>query len=163
MKWHKPGYTLIELLIFLALSGIFLAISTQLLQSAVDFKLESSGSSAVDLAGNYLYARLKYDIRRATTITIPAAANQTGNTLALTISGATSTYAVSNGRLTLTTGGVTTLLSDNTVTVQNFTVTRTGQSGQSLGVKITFDLESHTTTTGNISQHRSWQFSTVIR
>lgn len=157
------GYTLLELLIFMALSGIFLAVSAQLLQSAIDFKLESSGSSAVDMSGNYLFTRLKYDLRRATAVTTPAQINQPGSSLVLQIGGQSYTYSVTSGRLVLSTPSSTYPISDDTVTVQNFTVTRTGQSPQSTGVQITFDLESVSQTTGNITQSRSWQFSSVLR
>lgn len=159
----RNGYTLIELLLFIAISSIFLAATAQLLQSAVDFKLETSGSAAVDLAGNYLYARLRYDIRRASSISLPAGANQTGDTLRLVIGGVSYTYTVSSGRLILSTPTLTAPVSDNTVIVQNFSVTRTGVSPQSTGAQIRFDLESQDKTTGNIIQRRSWQFTTVMR
>lgn len=160
----KKGYTLIELLVFLALTGIFLVVTTQLLQSVVDFKLESSSSSAVDMNGNYLYTRLKYDLRRATSISTPASANQTSNSLTIIAGGSTLTYTVSSGRLLLSTSIGSLPLSDNSVQVQNFSVTRTGGvASQSIGVQVKFDVESVEQTTGSLHQKRSWQFSSILR
>lgn len=162
-QFTKSGFTLVELLIFMALSSLFLTISAELLKSAVDFRLETAGSAAVDLSGNFIYKRLVYDLKRASAITTPTLAGQSGSTLGLTISGSSYTYTLTSGRLTLTSPTATEPVSDELVTVRNFSVTRTGVSPQPVGVIVAFDIDSIDKTTGSIEQTRSWRFSYVQR
>lgn len=160
---NHRGFSLVELLLFMAIAGIFLALATQVLGWAIDFKLESSGSSSVDLSGQYIYHKLSHDLRRASAIVQPTTAGQTGSTLQLTINGQAVTYSWSNERLLMTIGGSTETLSDASVRVTNFSVTRVGVAPQSPSVTINFALQSVDVTSGNISQNRIWQFTHTLR
>lgn len=159
----KKGFSLVELMLFMALSGVFLAMTGQLLKSAIDFKLETTSSSAADLAGQFIYNRISYDLRRASSILVPASAGGTGTTLSLVINGQTHTYTLLNNRLLLTTPNGVEDISDSGVIVENFTVTKTGVDPQTPGVKLEFSLESVDVTGGDIAQQRDWEFAYTIR
>ncbi len=160
---NKKGFTLVELLLFMALTGIFLTLTSQIMQWAVDSRLESAGSSAVDINAVYIYNRLLYDIRRSSAISQPGTIGQTSNSLGLTISGQNYTYSNQNNKLVLTNNGATQPITDTDVILRNFSVTRTGSVSQTNGVKINIEIESQDRTTGNVSQSRVINMSEVLR
>src|SRR5258707_6844496 len=87
-KQKKNGYTLIEILLYLALLTIFLYSLTNLFIGSLDVKLETEANSAVAEDGRYLLTKLRYDITEASSITTPGAVGNAGSTLKL-VSGAT--------------------------------------------------------------------------
>ena len=113
----QRGVTLIELMITMGLLSIFLVILTTIFTSSVDMQIQTTSYAAVTSDGRYSLARLAYDIRRASAITTPTAAGDTGSSLTLTIDGTDYTYAIDSNRLALTVGGDTSYLTtDKTVT-----------------------------------------------
>ena len=57
----KKAFTLIELLIYMALVGLFLVILTNMLATILETQAESASVSLVDIDGRYILARLGYD------------------------------------------------------------------------------------------------------
>ncbi len=57
----KKAFTLIELLIYMALVGLFLVVLTNMLATILETQAESVAASLIDIDGRYLLARLSYD------------------------------------------------------------------------------------------------------
>ncbi|KKU02506.1 MAG: hypothetical protein UX99_C0007G0021 [Candidatus Amesbacteria bacterium GW2011_GWB1_47_26] len=57
----KKAFTLIELLIYMAMVGLFLVILTNMLATILETQAESAAVSVVDIDGRYILARLGYD------------------------------------------------------------------------------------------------------
>ena len=57
----KKAFTLIELLIYMTLVGLFLVILTNMLATILETQAESASGSLVDIDGRYILARLVYD------------------------------------------------------------------------------------------------------
>jgi len=72
MRNKFKGFTLVELLLYMGLLTILLSVLTAIFVSALDVQLESQATSAVEQDGNFILARLAYDIRRASIINIPS-------------------------------------------------------------------------------------------
>ena len=61
----KKAFTLIELLIYMALVGLFLVVLTNMLATILETQAESTAASLVDIDGRYILARLAYDANTA--------------------------------------------------------------------------------------------------
>ena len=57
----KRAFTLVELLIYMALVGLFLVVLTNILVTILETQAESAAVSLVDIDGRYILARLAYD------------------------------------------------------------------------------------------------------
>lgn len=57
----KKAFTLIELLIYMALVGLFLVVLTNMLVTILEAQAESTAVSLVDIDGRFILARLSYD------------------------------------------------------------------------------------------------------
>ena len=98
---YKRGFTLIEIIIYMALLSIFLLTLTDIFVSILDVQLESDATSAVEQDGRFLLSRLAYDINRASAITTPGAIGSSSNTLVMTIGTDTYTYLLSGNNFQL--------------------------------------------------------------
>lgn len=61
---NQPGFTLVELLIYIGLLLIFLTIVTRIFTAITDVQLESTAAGVVEEDSRYIYVRLSYDIGR---------------------------------------------------------------------------------------------------
>ncbi len=102
----QRGVTLIELLVTMGLLSAFMVLLTTVFTASVDVQSESSSYSSAISDGRYTLARLAYDIRRATAISVPAAAGDEDDTLAITIGSTAYTYHIHDGRLQMNADGV---------------------------------------------------------
>ena len=57
----KKAFTLIELLIYMSLVGLFLVVLTNMLATILETQTESAAASLVDIDSRYILARLSYD------------------------------------------------------------------------------------------------------
>jgi prepilin-type N-terminal cleavage/methylation domain-containing protein len=138
----QAGFTLVELLMTMALMGIFVVVLTDMVSATMDVQTESAAVSAVSEDSRYILARLDYDIQRATSITTPAALGGSGASLALVIAGVTHTYAVSGGNLQLTDGSGTVNLNSNETTLSGVSFQRLGNSGGKETVRLSLTVTS---------------------
>ena len=133
MKMHtrQKGFLLIELIIYMGLLMILLAIMSDVFVATLNVKLESDTTSAVQQDGSYIMSRIAYDVRRSTGIITPAL-GQSGTTLSLDIveNGVHKTYQYvwANNALTLSDGLSTDSLHGNNSRVTQFSVTHVGNS-----------------------------------
>lgn len=97
------GFTLVELLIFMALFSVVLVILSSLFAATVQQQLETQAISATESDSTYIISRLQYDLDRADAVIEPANPGETSNTLILDIGGQEYTYSVTSERLIMST------------------------------------------------------------
>lgn len=145
----KGGFSIIELIIYAALLVMFLAILSNLFLTSIDIKTASEGQSYLGQDSRAIIARMNYDFLRATTVTAPAL-GATGNSLSLTINGATTTYTLMNGKIKMSdaTGTYDLNGSETNVTALSFE-TLDGLTGKrSVQMNFTISGQSYSTTFG---------------
>lgn len=79
----KKGFTLVELLIYMALSMIFMGILTDLFVSTLNLKQESIATSSVESDGRFILSRLIYDANTSGAESIATNYSLVGNDLML--------------------------------------------------------------------------------
>jgi len=163
MPAGRQAFTIVELVIYMGLMSVFLVIMGSVFFSILDLQLESKASSDVQQDGQFILSRLGYDVRRATGVTAPASAGQTDSTLNLTIGGNSFVYAVSNGDLQLTVGGVSQNLTSFGSTISDFSVTRLQNTGGLPSLKIGFTLVSQDTNLKQESEIKSYEETLTLR
>jgi len=153
----SSGFTLVELIIYMALLSAFLLVLTNIFTAVLRVRVDSQSSSSVEQDGRFILARLAYDINRATTDTVP---NPTS--LNLTISGQTYSYVLNGTNLQLTQPGslVDSLNgSGSQITSLSFQkIANTG--GKEDTIKIQLSLQSSAVAQGATREIRS--FSTTV-
>lgn len=91
----QKGVTVVELLLYMAILSGLLSILTSIFVAALDVQTESSATSSVEQDGNYILARLAYDIHRAQSINIPSSNGLPAtNSFQIVINGVNYTYSV---------------------------------------------------------------------
>lgn len=141
----SAGFTLIELIIYMALLGIFLLTLTDIFTSILDVQLESEATSAVEMDSRFLLARLSYDINRASAITTPSAIGESANSLTLVIGGINYTYLANGNSLELTNNSGTSSLNGSETAISGLTfqkIANSSVSGTKETVKINFTATS---------------------
>jgi hypothetical protein len=147
----------------MGLLASFMMVLGSLLFSILDVKLESVGSSDVDLDGQFLLARMSYDIRRASAVTVPASLGASASGLTLTISGVSYAYTSTSGNLNLTVSGDTQRLNSPGTSVSTFSVTRLGNPSGKASLEVTFSLTSNTVSLHQVAQTRTYQTAIDLR
>lgn len=138
----RPGTTLIELLIFLAILGITASTLLPLLFSTTEDRLLQQTASIVEQNGTQILQALGYRIRHAERILDPSMGS-TGSVLALqTGSGATdpTIFGVSTGVLLLIRSTIQESISSTQVAVREFSVQNTSVSEDRQSVRVRFRL-----------------------
>ncbi|HZZ98694.1 MAG TPA: hypothetical protein VFG51_02050 [Candidatus Saccharimonadia bacterium] len=156
------GSTLVELLLYMGLISILLVVMTTMFLSALDVQQSSQSTSSAEQEGNYLLTRLAYDIHRASSVTTPAALGSSSPTLTLVISGASYTYSVSNGQLSLVQGITSEFLSGFDTTISNLSFTRLGNVTGKPTLKISFTVHG-LGTSSQPEEIRQYQSSVGLR
>lgn len=140
-KLGQAGVTFVELLIVMALLGIFLVVLTTIFTTTLDVQSESESYSATVSDGRFIMARLNYDIARATAVTTPASLGSSAASLVMTVGGSTYTYALSGNNLQLT-DSVGTANLNSATQVSSLTFQRLGNSGGKDTIRYSFTLTS---------------------
>lgn len=145
----RQGFTILELVLYLGLLGIFLVIMTNLFVASLDTRLESQDQSALQQNGRYLIGRFTYDLSRAQTISSPNLGEQ-ANSLDLVINenGVDKhfIYTLDNQNLLLTVNDQQYQLNSQDTIITNLNFYRLGNSDVNPqakdGVQIKFTLQS---------------------
>lgn len=153
---NRQGFTLIELLMSIGLLTVLLGVLTNLLLTTIDVQLRASSLSQIEQDARYLALRLKYDLHRASAITIPSLNGQNGAIAEILIDGSTYTFSIQNGMFTRTSPGGTDQLTSVGTTVSNFSVTRVGNTNGGDTLRFQYTLTSGT-------QTQEYQTSTGLR
>ncbi len=157
----QKGITVVELLLYMGILSILLVILTSIFVSALDVQSESNAASSVEQDGNYILARLDYDIHRAQSINIPGANGTTSNNFQIVIGGVNYSYSIDiNNNLILTNNLVTNNLNSYGSSVSNFSVLRLGNTGKKEDtLKINFTITSRIE---RVSEYEQKDFQTNL-
>lgn len=126
----NKGTTLIELLLYIGLLAIFLGVLTGLFGTAVEIFISSQSTSGIAIDSSYLLSRIKYDIQRAQSISVPALQGANGSTLSLVIDGGTHTYSLDgSGNLVYSNPSGTFFLNSYLARISSLNFTKLGNPG----------------------------------
>jgi type II secretory pathway pseudopilin PulG len=164
---RNDGYTLIELLLYVAMIAILLSAVTAFLGLATDARVKGQTISEVNEQGTAAIEYVSQTIRNATAISSPAAASSS-STLTLTVPTASlnpTIFNVTSGVLQVKEGtGSTVSLTDSKVQVVSFTVTNLTRSGTSGIVQVSLTLARNNSTGRNeYDYQRTFTTSAGIR
>lgn len=159
----NKGFTLIELTIYMGLLGIFVVVLTDLLSSILDLRTDATVTSLVVSDGRYIRDRLSYDIRRSSSVSIPATVGASSSSLALVISGVTHTVAVTDGTLAAVVGSNSYALHTPGSSVSGFLVTRVGNGTGKDTVQIQFTLTGQSLIRDRQAETLEYQFTIGTR
>ena len=138
----KSGFTIVELILYMAIMGIFLTVLTEIFTSITGSRTDAEISSSISQDNTYVLAKFMYDIQRADSIGIPSAAGLNSTSLELSIDGVTNTYALSNGDLQLTNSSGTNNLNGFNTFISNLRFTRLGSSSDTDTISIEYTITS---------------------
>jgi|SRR3990172_9956618 len=159
---YKKGYSLIELIIYIALLGIFLYSLTNLFISSIDLRLETEANSSVEQDGRFILNRLRYDITQSTAIVVPATLGVPDDTLTLSRGGTNYTYSVVGGNFEVTNGVNTDQLNSTRTTIPSISFLRLGNVGGKNTITVSFTVNSETVQTQGVKS-RSYEVTFGIR
>lgn len=143
-KRFRSGFTIIELLLYMGLLAIFLSVISEIFVASLDVQIELEAISAVEQDGRYITSRVRYDLGRASYVSLPLNLGDIGQTLQATISGKVVGYSLSGSNLIITEGGNANQLNSSESLVSNLQFKKTGNvSGKPL-VTASFTLTSRT-------------------
>ncbi len=126
----QAGVTIVELLLYMGILSILLGVLTSIFVSALDVQSESRAVSSVEQDGNYIIARLTYDIHRSQSINIPSSNGSVTNNFQIVIGGVNYTYSVdANSNLILVNNLGTNNLNNYGSKISGFSVQRLGNTG----------------------------------
>ncbi len=131
IKIHN-GFTVVELLIYMALLTIFLLVLLDLFTTTLNFKLQSEATSALNQDSRSILGNLNYNIYNSGTATVVSSSK-------LSLDSGTKVYELSGNDLLLNSVKLNSL----DTKVDNITFTKIGQT-----IRISFTLESLITTNG---------------
>lgn len=98
-KSRLPGFTLVELLLYMGLLTIILGVMTSIFTAIIDMQVGAQSTSNATQDGRYIYSRLIYDINTADSVQSPLLLGSTSAVLTLTKSGTQYSYLLTSGNL----------------------------------------------------------------
>lgn len=155
---RQAGFTLVEFILYFALASALFTVVGGLFISILESRTTISAVTSLDRDGQFVIARLRYDIQRATEVSSPSALGESASVLGLVIDGQPWTYQVEAGKLSIFRGGVSDVLHDQTI-VESFVVRRMGSEGGTPLVEIDLELRSGIQEDGG---ERSRSFETTV-
>ncbi|HEX7042243.1 MAG TPA: prepilin-type N-terminal cleavage/methylation domain-containing protein [Patescibacteria group bacterium] len=154
----EKGFTLVELLLYTGLFTILLVVLLEVFSAIIDVQLTSQSTTSTTQDGQYILARLSYDLGRATAITSPSGLGTTAFSLTVTISGNPVTFSLSNGNL----DEGSTQLNGYDTTVSSFSVKRLQSTNGIDSITVAFTLTSKTKN-GNGPDTKNFQTTISLR
>lgn len=139
---HRPGTTLIELLVFLAIMALVIGVTVPLLFTAAENRVLQQTISIVEHNGAQIIQNIGVKIRNSESIALPAT-GQEGKVLVLqTGSGTTNPtiVALQSGSIILVQRAIKETVTSEQVAVENFRVSNTSVSDTSQSVAISFTV-----------------------
>lgn len=150
MKRREQGFTIVEFLIYMLIFSMLILILAQMFGSILNVMLESQSKSGVLRNGEFILARLSYDIKSAEKVKIPENIGQSSSTMKLLINGEDYTYSLNGSDLVLTNNSGSNKLSSFDADVGNINFRNLGyENGKSMvEVTISFESKDFKTTVG---------------
>lgn len=147
MKIQTRGFSLVELLIYMALMSIFLLVLLDVFTTTLNTKLSTQSTSALSYDSRYILSKLAYDVNNADSIASPAI-GATSDTLQLVASGSTNTYSIINGNLVKTSGGVSMSLNGNDASLDAISFKNIGNAGGKPTIQVIYTMRSRIIVSG---------------
>lgn len=147
----KRAFTLVELIIYMALLGIFLLTLTDIFVAILNVQSTSQATSYVEQDGRYILARLTYALHSPMNlIRRPANLGDTDTTLDYAYNFIIETYSLSGDNLQYYRpfGNLTYNLNSSETKVTNLSFQKIGNSGGKETVVVKFTIQSKTLTNG---------------
>ncbi len=163
MTRPSKGITLIEIILYVALLSIFMLVLLDIFMGGLNLQFESEGTSAVQTDGQFIMARLMYDLKNADSVTTPSSLGSSSGTLVFVSSGITYTYSLSGGVLSLSRSGETLAVNSLETSISSMDFTRFGNSGGKPTIKVNFTIDSNTLKQGQKSETRTYQTTFGLR
>lgn len=149
---RQAGYTLIELLLYIAMVGVLLAAVTAFFGITTDARIKNQSMTEVNEQGVFALDMIAQTVRNGTSLSSPAA-GASGSQLTLTVpTGALSptVFDVSGGVLRIKEGaGGVVAITNSKVQVTSLTVTNLTRSGTGGIVRISLTLSRRNTAGAN--------------
>jgi len=143
------GFTIVELLIYIALLSIFMVVLLDIFTTTLNMKLSGENASSINQDARYILARLSYDIYNADSVSTPGTLGQQTTSLQIVKSGVTTTLQLDgSNNLTETVGGSTLKLNGNDTKVNTITFKRLGSIGEKPTIQIGYTIESQIIVSG---------------
>jgi hypothetical protein len=143
--FFQKGTTMVELILYMSILTGLLTMLTSIFVSAIDVQSESIATSSVEQDGNYILARLGYDIHRAQNIYYPEDNGDTENHFTIVIGVEHYTYSIDvNNNLILTNDSGVKKLNNYGSNVSDLSVRRLGNGVKEDTLKISFTVTSRT-------------------
>jgi prepilin-type N-terminal cleavage/methylation domain-containing protein len=161
---HRPGFTLVETMIAIALMAILALAATSLLTGILNAERQSRIISEVEAQGSYAMYQFAQSARNTTSIVTPAVgASATSTRLVSGVAGENPTYFdVSGGVLVQKRGAAaTTTLTSNTVTVSSLSFQNITAGTTKGAIRMALTL-SYTNPTGDARLAYSQTFYTTV-
>lgn len=151
-KRNTDGYTLIELLLYMAIIAILLTAVAVFFGMSVDSRVKNQSISEVNSQGAFVLDYMTQTVRNASAITSPAVSTP-GTTLTVTVPTAAlspTIFSVVSGVLQVKEGtGTAVALTNSKVQVTSLTVTNLTKTGTSGIVQISFVITRINTASRN--------------
>lgn len=128
---HQRGFSLIELMLYMGLTSVLIALMSQVFLATLNVRIESANTSGVQRDGRFIIARLGHDIRKADAILSPdIGVASSSMTLIITEGGSPQAYryAWDGQNVTVATVDESVQLNSNDSVVTYFSLTRRGNS-----------------------------------
>lgn len=143
-KRQKYGFSLTEILVYMAVFSVIIAFMTTIFASMIDQQQEAQSASSLQQDGEYIMARLLYDVSRADSILSPVSAGQQTSSLQLSIGPAIFTYSLSGTDLVLNDGVSDYKLNSYGSNISDLEFVRVENDSLSDQVKISYRVTSTT-------------------
>lgn len=146
----------------MGLLSIFIFVLIDIFVGGINLQLESEATASTQEDGQYILARLIYDIQNADSITTPASSGTSSNTLSFVSSGITYTYTLTNGNLTLTRSGDTSNLNSLDTTITSINFTRLGNATKPT-IQVQYTIKSVASSPTGQPETRNFQTTVGLR
>jgi Tfp pilus assembly protein PilW len=159
---RQSGFTLVELLLYLAITSIMIVVISAFIQAMYEARVKSQTISEVEHQGQLVMNTIGQSLRNATGVTTPAANGTTGtacptattaNALVLTVRTAANsptTFDLSSGVLRMKEGAAAAVnLTNSKVAVCGLIVDDLTVSGQARSVQVKFTITDSSTSLKN--------------
>lgn len=144
------GFTLIEMIIYMGILSIMLVTISDVFAIILNSKLEIESTSYLETDARYVLNRLKYDLARAESVSVPGNLGDASNSLSIVIEGVTYTYSILGTNLTLNDGSTSQSLNGSNTEISDLTFQKIGTS-QTTSIKYDFSVKS------KISQNNTYE------
>lgn len=159
------GFTLIDLTIYGGLLGILLVILSEFFMTVITLQLKNRAVNLVEQDAEYILARATYDMRRASSISMPLIGESSATLSAMIPINDVDTlhqYALDNGKLTVTVGGQAYQLHASDTRVSSLSFTRIGNSNEISGAADTIKVAFTVATLGVGAGQRERTYETTV-